>query len=130
MCAYHTTASAIPTPAIARFTGTAWKARWGQPARELSGREDVWELEADYLALAVVNYIVVVSPELVILGGGVMDEPSLLGRIQRKVLSLLGGYVQHPLISERITDYIVRPELGNRAGVVGALALAMQAASA
>jgi len=74
------------------------------------------ELEAEYLALGVLNVISVLSPQRVIIGGGVMNEPGLLGLIQRRVPELAAGYFVLP--------DIVAPALGGRAGVLGALELA------
>ncbi len=74
------------------------------------------ELEAEYLALGVLNVVSVLSPQRVILGGGVMNEPGLLELIQRRVPELAAGYFELP--------DIVAPALGDRAGVLGALELA------
>jgi fructokinase len=81
-------------------------------------------LEAQYLALALVNYVCTLSPQRIILGGGVMEQPQLFPLIRNKVLRLLNGYVQSPAIIEDIDAYIVSPGLGRRAGVLGAVALA------
>jgi fructokinase len=85
-------------------------------------------LEAHYLALGVVNWIYTLSPYKIILGGGVMQQAHLFPLIRREVQTLLGGYLQSPILLERSDDYIVPPALGKRAGVLGALALAMDAA--
>ena len=45
----------------------------------------VWELEARYLALGVVSVICVLSPQRVVLGGGVMSRPSVLPLVRRAV---------------------------------------------
>ena len=97
-------------------SGTAIRARWGRPAHELAGEPEVWTLEAEYLALGVVNQICAVSPELVILGGGVMKQPGLLDAVRARVPALLAGYVAGPKL--------VTPALGDRAGVLGAIELA------
>jgi fructokinase len=57
-----------------------------------------------------------------------MEQPQLLPLIRRDVQRLLNGYVQSPLILEQIDAYIVAPGLGNQAGMLGAIALAQQAA--
>ena len=81
-----------------------------------------WELEAHYLAHACVNFILTLSPQRIILGGGVMDQP-LLPAIRRRVQSLLAGYLQHPQLEDGLESWIVAPGLGNRSGILGAIAL-------
>jgi len=87
-----------------------------------------WDLEAHYLALACVSFICILSPQRIILGGGVMSQSHLFPRIRQEVQALLNGYIQAPAILQQIDAYIVPPGLGNRVGVLGALALAEQAA--
>jgi len=108
--------------------GPAMNKRWGQPAETLPADHPAWELEAEYLAQAVSNLVVCFSPQRIILGGGVMQQPQLFSAVRRKTLQLLNGYVQSQEILEHVDEYIVPPGLGNRAGSLGALALAMQAA--
>lgn len=108
--------------------GPAIEDRWQKKGTELPADHPAWALEAEYLALAVVNFICTLSPQRIILGGGVMDQPTLLPLVHKRTDSLLNGYVQHPAIIAEIASYIVPPGLGNRAGVLGALALAMAAA--
>lgn len=107
--------------------GPALEERWGQPAETLPEDHEAWALEAEYLAYALVNFIVTLSPQRLILGGGVMEQPRLLPLVRERVQALLNGYVQHEMILEDIGAYIVRPELGNRAGVLGAIALGQRA---
>jgi fructokinase len=109
-------------------SGPALKARWGVPAETLPPDSPAWALEAHYLALACANFIYTLSPQRIILGGGVMSQSFLFPLIRQKVLALLNGYVQSPTILEHIDTYIVPPALGNQAGILGALALAAQAA--
>jgi fructokinase len=110
-------------------SGPALEKRWGRRAETLPADHPAWELEAHYLALGLENLIVTLSPQRIVLGGGVMEQPHLLPLVRAKVQTLLNGYVQSPQITERIDEYIVRPALGSRAGVLGAVALAQQAAS-
>jgi fructokinase len=107
-------------------SGPALLGRWGQPGAGLPADHPAWELEAHYIALALQNYICTLSPQVIILGGGVMQQEQLFPRIRANVLRLLNGYVQSPAILERIETYIVPPGLGGRAGVLGAVALAQQ----
>jgi fructokinase len=110
------------------INGPALEQRWGRPGETLAADHPAWELEAHYLALGLVSFICTLSPRRIILGGGVMDQPHLFPMVRAKVPSLLNGYVQSPEILERIDQFIVPPGLGNKAGVLGAIALAQQAA--
>ncbi|NIV36032.1 MAG: ROK family protein, partial [Anaerolineae bacterium] len=107
--------------------GAALKVRWGKPAEILPPDHPAWRLEGHYLALALVNLICTLSPQRVILGGGVMKERHLFSVIRAEVQELLNGYVQPPEILNDIDHYIVPPTLGGRAGVLGAIALAERA---
>jgi len=105
-------------------SGGAIRQRWGKPGEELGDAPDVWELEALYLALGVVNVICTVSPQRVILGGGVMKQPTLLPLVRAHVQERLAGYVSAPELQDGIDEYLVAPALGDRAGVLGAIELA------
>jgi len=107
--------------------GPAIEERWGQKAITLPADHPAWELEAEYLALGLVNLITSISPQRVILGGGVMQQPQIFSLLRNKVQRLLNGYVQSPAILVGIDGYIVPPALGSRAGVLGAIALAENA---
>ncbi|MFO7536526.1 MAG: ROK family protein, partial [Chloroflexota bacterium] len=107
-------------------SGPAIGDRWGRPGHELPADHPAWALQANYLALALHNLICILSPQRIILGGGVMDQPHLLPLVRRRVQELLNGYVQSPAILEQIDRYIVPPGLGPQAGVLGAIALARQ----
>lgn len=104
--------------------GPAIGERWGRPAVELPPAHPAWELEAHYLALALQSFICSLSPERIILGGGVMEQQQLFPLVRDKVRAYLNGYVQSPAILNDIESYIVPPGLGNRAGVLGAIAQA------
>lgn len=106
--------------------GPALEKRWGARAENFPIDHPAWDLEAHYLALGLVSLICSLSPQKIILGGGVMQQAHLISLVREKVVRYLNGYVQSPMILERIDEYIVPPALGNRAGVLGALALAMQ----
>lgn len=105
--------------------GPAIGDRWGQPAFELPAGHPAWALEAHYLALALRTFICTLSPQRIILGGGVMEQPQLFPLVRQKTQAVLNGYVQSPAILQQIDSYIVPPGLGNRAGVLGAMALAL-----
>lgn len=107
-------------------TGPALQARWGQPAETLPADHPAWALEAHYLALALANLALTLSPQRIILGGGVMEQAQLFPLIRREVVALLAGYVKAAEIQEGIESYVVPPGLGNRSGRLGALAMALQ----
>ena len=126
-------ADADPFPGACPFHGDCWEglasgpaieARWGRPPEELAGRDDVWELEAHYVALGLVCVICVLSPERIVLGGGVGTALGLLSRVRPRVVTLLNGYLAAPAVTEQIDDYLVPPRLATRSGVLGAIALA------
>jgi len=106
-------------------SGPAIAARWGVPADRLPTEHPAWDLEAHYLALGLSNFILTLSPERIILGGGVMSQRQLFPKIRDEVQRLLADYIQHPSILQHMDAYIAPPGLGKRAGVMGALALGM-----
>ncbi len=106
--------------------GPAIEARWGRRGETLPPDHPAWALEAHYLALACANFVVTLCPQRIILGGGVMQQTHLFPLIRREVQTLLNGYIRVPAILHDIETYIVPPGLGSRAGVLGAIALAVQ----
>lgn len=107
--------------------GPAIGDRWQKPAYELAEDHPAWDLEAHYLALALRTFICTLSPERIVLGGGVMEQPQIFPLLREKTKEYLNGYVQSPAILDEIDKYIVPPGLGNKAGVLGAFALGMAA---
>ena len=110
-------------------SGRAIEARWGRRGEELAGTQAVWELEAKYLALGLVSAICILSPQRIVIGGGVMGGPGLLQLVRREVVAILNGYIEHEALGEHIDRYVSAPGLGSRAGAVGAIALAEAALS-
>ncbi|WAA12519.1 ROK family protein [Fervidibacillus halotolerans] len=108
-------------------SGPAIEKRWGKKGIELSERKEVWELEAYYIAQALVQYIMILCPEKIIIGGGVSQQETIFPLVREKVKELLGGYFTQPEVTEQIDDYIVPPGLENNAGIVGGLVLAKMA---
>ena len=98
-------------------SGPAIEARWGVPGWDLPRDHPAWVLEARYLALGIANFICTLSPERILIGGGVMRQTQLYAMVREEVGRILVGYV------ELLPD-IISPGLGEFAGVLGALALA------
>ena len=111
-------------------SGPAIEKRWGVPARELPPSHPGVALEANYLALGIANWVCTLSPQRIVLGGGVMKQAHLFPMIRTRLLELLNDYVQAREITDCIDRYVVPALLGGRAGVLGGLALAEEAAGA
>ncbi len=109
-------------------SGPALRKRLGRPAEEVSPDDPVWEVEAYYLAAGLHQIIHVLSPQRIIVGGGVAATVGLLDRVRKHVVRLNHGYLAHSAFGGDIDSYIVPPGLGGRSGVLGALQLARLAA--
>ena len=107
-------------------SGPAIKARYGTEAFNLLDRDDVWELEADYIAKALMQYICCYSPKRIILGGGVMHVEKLFSLIRKKTLEYMNGYIDTAELKD-IDNYIVPAGLLGEQGIKGALYLAQNA---
>jgi len=107
-------------------SGPAIGARWGHRAEELGPEHEAWKLEARYLAKAFAAYTFVLSPERIMMGGGVGMRPGLAEEVALLVGEELGGYIAALDSPARLKDYIVRPLLGAEAGLYGAAALALR----
>ncbi|NLG24816.1 MAG: ROK family protein, partial [Clostridiales bacterium] len=104
-------------------SGPSIEKRWGAPGRELPEGHAAWELEAHYLGQLCATAVLTVSPEVIVLGGGVMGRESLYPLVRRRAAEYLNGYIQHPAVLRHIDRYIVAPGLGVNSGAVGALLL-------
>jgi fructokinase len=109
-------------------SGPAILARTGASLGELGETHPQWEIQADYLGQLCAQLVVTVSPQRIVMGGGVMSQSRLLPLIRARMRHWLGGYIDRSEIGSGIDRYVVAPELGERAGVLGALVLAMHAA--
>ena len=101
--------------------------RWGVKGDELDTDHQAWDLEAYYLGQACATYILILSPKKIILGGGVMMRKQLFPLIHKYTQEFLNGYIQKNEILNDIENYIIPPGLGNDAGIVGSIALAVEA---
>jgi fructokinase len=105
--------------------GPALKARFGTRGETLPDDDPFWLVEVEYIASALTNYILTLSPRILVLGGGIMQRGFLYPLIRRRVCELLNGYVTSQEILKNIDHYIVPPSLGKYSGVLGAIAMAM-----
>ena len=106
--------------------GPAIEKRYGIKGSELPEDHIAWQLEAYYIAEALISTILLVSPERIILGGGVMHQQHLFPLIRASVQQKLNGYVQHEMLLTKIDEYIIPPGLGDDAGLCGAIAIGLQ----
>jgi len=103
-------------------SGPALEKRWGAKGANIGDNKDAWDMEAWYIAQACINYLMILSPERIILGGGVMHREELLPLIRENFCNMLGEYIQ----TERVRDidgYIVKSSLEDRQGILGAIQL-------
>jgi len=107
-------------------SGASMAARWGVSAETIPANHLAWDIEAHYIAAGIADLICVLSPERVVLGGGVMKHPGLLDQIRKRTLNFLNGYIYSETITERIETFIVQPALGDQVGVLGSIALAVK----
>ncbi len=105
-------------------SGPAISKRWGQPAESLPDDHPAWDLEAGYIAAALANIICSLSPQRIVLGGGVMERQFLFPLIRNRVREILNDYIPSPVIAGQMNLYITPPGLGKRPGILGALAMA------
>jgi fructokinase len=105
-------------------SGPAIAARWGVPAHELPDDHAAWAIEARNLAAGLLNLLYTSAPQRIVLGGGVLHRAALLPLVCRYLRELDGGYTANLAQTGALEELIVPPALGDRAGVLGAIALA------
>jgi fructokinase len=108
-------------------SGPAMEARWGKKAKDLPFDHPAWKIEDDLIAQALVNYILIISPHRIILGGGVMHQTQLFPMIRQSVREQLNGYLQTNIILNDSERFIMEPKLKDDAGLCGAFSLALNA---
>jgi fructokinase len=107
-------------------SGPAMEKRWGTKAENLPIDHPAWRLETEYISLALHNFVCTLSPEKILLGGGVMQNDFLFPLIRSQTATLLNQYIHSSALSRQIDRFIVPPGLGRKAGSLGAIALAQQ----
>lgn len=105
-------------------SGPALAARTGRPGETLAVDDPVWDRVAAYLAQAMATLCFVAAPQRIVIGGGVGSHPTVLAAMRRRLRDELGGYLPHLASAEAIESFLVPPALGDRSGVLGAIALA------
>ena len=64
---------------------------------------NVWELCANYLAQLCLDLTLVLSPEVIVLNGAILNQPKMLPLIQKSFTNLLNNYVDHPKLKSKIS---------------------------
>lgn len=103
-------------------SGPAVEERWGRKGTELAGQTEVWELEASYIAQALISYSMTLSPKRIILGGGIMHQKQLFPLIRQKFKEMNNGYISNRYVDD-LDNYIVCQSLDDKQGILGALEL-------
>ncbi len=111
-------------------SGPAIMARYGAALDALPAEHEAFDVVSHYLAQLAATVILVLSPQRLIFGGGVMGNPRVIESVRRKVAQQLNGYVVGVggLSMPALDALIVSPGLGDQSGIAGALALARIAA--
>ncbi|MDI1326118.1 MAG: ROK family protein [Brevundimonas sp.] len=111
-------------------SGPAIHAKAGGPGDRLQPSSPVWDEVVHALAALLHNLVLTTAPQRILIGGGVVGgQPFLLPRLRAALIQSLNGYAAAPEIVGRIEDFVVAPALGDRAGPLGAIALAEDALS-
>lgn len=105
--------------------GPAIEARWKISGKNIPMDHIAWEIEAYYISQFIINLILILSPEKIILGGGVMNQSFILPMIRKQVKGLLNNYINKKELNDEIENYIVSPGLKDNAGLCGSIALAL-----
>jgi fructokinase len=111
-------------------SGAAIRARTGTELQHLAAAHAQWQMEADYLGQLCAQVVLMISPQRIVMGGGVMRQERLLPMIRQRMQHWLGGYINRRALLSEVEHYVVAPALGERAGVLGALRLAITAVNA
>ena len=105
-------------------------ARWGSAPADIPDDHPAWEIEAQHLAQGLANIVYMLSPQRIILGGGVMRRAGLRARVRDRLVAIVNGYVDLPAAGAALDAFVCAPGLGGRSGSLGALALGAAAHAA
>lgn len=103
-------------------SGPAMEKRWGTRAENLPNGHEAFSMEAWYIAQAVSDYIMILAPERIIIGGGVMNREELFPLIRSNVIEIVSAYLDTNELKD-IDNYIVPADLNGKQGILGCFVL-------
>lgn len=106
-------------------SGPAIERRWGAPLSNLDDGHVAHRMVADYLGQCCATVALMISAGRIVIGGGVSRAQGLHARVAERMLSWLGGYLSNRYVVP--DSFIVKPGLGDRSGLIGAMLLAERA---
>lgn len=109
-------------------SGPAIAARAGMDTHDMPPDHPGWEIAGRYIGEMLANLVLVASPQRILIGGGVgVAQPRVLAAARRVLVDRIGGYLGRPALGKSIDRYVATAGLGDRAGPLGAVALAIGA---
>ena len=103
--------------------GPSLEERLGVRGENIDSDNAIWDIEAYYIAQAIVYATVTFRPDVIVLGGGVMSCKGLLSKVKEEFKNLLNNYLPIP----NIDDYIVTPIVeSNGSATLGNFVLAKE----
>lgn len=122
ICPYHDDCieGLVSSRAIAKRLGISYK-----DLPNLLDDHPVWDFVAHAIACLCIDLILIVSPNRIILSGGVMKREILFSKIHLETQKMLNNYIDHSVLTtDEIKSYIIPSKWKNNAGCIGALTLA------
>jgi len=102
--------------------GPAVLARSGKTLSDVSTDDPARMQVIDDLGQGLASFVVTLSPNRIVIGGGVAKSPGFHADAAARMRHWLGGYMASTVLES--DSYVVPPALGDRAGVAGGIALA------
>ena len=103
-------------------SGPAVEARFGKSAKDVPADDPYWDIQAYYIAQSAYTTTLLLAPEMIIYGGGVMKVEGLLEKVRLAFDKLNQGYMSTPDLEK----YIVSPKLEDSAATIGCFAMAKE----
>lgn len=107
--------------------GPAIEARCKTKGHLLPEDHKVWDYVADYIGQALMSYNLILSPEIILIGGGVSQQEHLFPKIRKAFKRHMNSYISHPVLDTDLSEYIRYPKNGQLAGLYGSFQLAIKA---